>query len=135
TLGTILILFFGGQMVMSGELTVGAVVAFNAYILMLAEPAQALTGLVNAGGEAAAGAKRVFEVLDVEPAIKSGEDAAALSTLSGEVEFKRVSLRYQDEKTESLSDINVHVKQNQIIALIGPTGSGKTSLVNLIPRF
>ncbi|MCL4275390.1 MAG: ABC transporter ATP-binding protein [Anaerolineales bacterium] len=135
TLGTILILFFGGQMVMSGELTVGAVVAFNAYILMLAEPAQALTGLVNAGGEAAAGAKRVFEVLDVEPAIKSGEDAAALSTLSGEVAFKRVSLRYQDEKTESLSDINVHVKQNQIIALIGPTGSGKTSLVNLIPRF
>lgn len=135
TIGTILILFFGGQMVMSGELTVGAVVAFNAYILMLAEPAQALTGLVNAGGEAAAGAKRVFEVLDVEPAIKSGEDAAALSTLSGEVAFKRVSLRYQDEKTESLSDINVHVKQNQIIALIGPTGSGKTSLVNLIPRF
>lgn len=135
TIGTILILFFGGQMVMSGELTVGAVVAFNAYILMLAEPAQALTGLVNAGGEAAAGAKRVFEVLDVEPAIKSGEDAAALSTLSGEVEFNHVSLRYQDEKTESLSDINVHVKQNQIIALIGPTGSGKTSLVNLIPRF
>lgn len=134
TLGTILILFFGGQMVMSGELTVGAVVAFNAYILMLAEPAQALTGLVNAGGEAAAGAKRVFEVLDVEPAIKSGEEVA-LSTLSGEVEFKRVSLRYQDEKTESLSNINVHVKQNQIIALIGPTGSGKTSLVNLIPRF
>lgn len=135
TLGTILILFFGGQMVMNGELTVGAVVAFNAYILMLAEPAQALTGLVNAGGEAAAGAKRVFEVLDVEPAIKSGEDAATLSTLSGEVEFKHVSLRYQDENTESLSDINVHVKQNQIIALIGPTGSGKTSLVNLIPRF
>lgn len=135
TLGTILILFFGGQMVMNGELTVGAVVAFNAYILMLAEPAQALTGLVNAGGEAAAGAKRVFEVLDVEPAIKSGEEAATLSTLSGEVEFKHVSLRYQDENTESLSDINVHVKQNQIIALIGPTGSGKTSLVNLIPRF
>lgn len=135
TLGTILILFFGGQMVMDGVLTIGAVVAFNAYILMLAEPAQALTGLVNAGGEAAAGAKRVFEVLDVEPAIKSGEEAATLSTLSGEVEFKHVSLRYQDENTESLSDINVHVKQNQIIALIGPTGSGKTSLVNLIPRF
>ena len=135
TLGTILILFFGGQMVLEGTLTVGAVVAFNAYILMLAEPAQTLTGLVNAGGEAAAGAKRVFEVLDVEPAIQSEKEARTLSTLSGEVEFKNVSLKYQDEKTESLSEINAHVKQNQIVALIGPTGSGKTSLVNLIPRF
>lgn len=135
TLGTILILFFGGQMVLEGTLTVGAVVAFNAYILMLAEPAQALTGLVNAGGEAAAGAKRVFEVLDVEPAIQSRKEARTLSTLSGEVEFKNISLKYQDEKTESLSEINAHVKKNQIVALIGPTGSGKTSLVNLIPRF
>lgn len=135
TLGTILILFFGGQMVLEGTLTVGAVVAFNAYILMLAEPAQALTGLVNAGGEAAAGAQRVFEVLDAEPAIQSRKEAGVLSTLSGEVEFKNISLKYQDEKTESLSEINAHVKKNQIVALIGPTGSGKTSLVNLIPRF
>jgi ATP-binding cassette subfamily B multidrug efflux pump len=135
TLGTILILFFGGQMVLEGTMTIGAVVAFNAYILMLAEPAQALTGLVNAGGEAAAGAQRVFEVLDAEPAIQSKKEADVLSTLSGEVEFKNVSLKYQDEKTESLSEINAHVKQNQIVALIGPTGSGKTSLVNLIPRF
>jgi ATP-binding cassette, subfamily B, multidrug efflux pump len=135
TLGTILILFFGGQMVLDGKMTIGAVVAFNAYILMLAEPAQALTGLVNAGGEAAAGAKRVFEVLDVEPAVQSRKEALTLSTLSGEVEFKNVSLKYQEEKTESLWEINARVKQNQIVALIGPTGSGKTSLVNLIPRF
>jgi ABC-type multidrug transport system fused ATPase/permease subunit len=135
TLGTILILFFGGQMVMEGTMTIGAVVAFNAYILMMAEPAQALTGLVNAGGEAAAGAKRVFEVLDVEPAVQSKKEALTLSALSGEVEFQNVSLKYQDEKAESLSDITVRVKENQIVALIGPTGSGKTSLVNLIPRF
>src|SRR5215208_3341636 len=74
----ILILWFGGQMVMDGTLTVGAVVAFNAYILMLAEPAQQLTGLVNAGGEAAAGAQRVFEVLDTQPAIQSPANAVAL---------------------------------------------------------
>jgi len=135
TLGTILILFFGGRMVLEGTMTIGAVVAFNAYILMLAEPAQALTGLVNAGGEAAAGAKRVFEVLDVEPAVQSEKEAVTLSTLSGEVEFKNVSLKYQDEKTESLLEIDAHVEQNQIVALIGQTGSGKTSLVNLIPRF
>lgn len=134
-LGTILILYFGGQMVMDGMLTIGAVVAFNAYILMMAEPAQALTGLVNAGGEAAAGAQRVFEVLDTEPAIKSGEEAVVLSTLKGEVEFRNVSLKYQDEKVPSLTDINLSVTPNQIVALIGQTGSGKTSLVNLIPRF
>ena len=71
----ILILWFGGQMVIDGTLTVGGIVAFNAYILMLAEPAQALTGLVNAGGEAAAGAQRVLEVLDTEPAIQSSVEA------------------------------------------------------------
>lgn len=135
TIGTILILYFGGQMVIDGILTVGAVVAFNAYLLMMAEPAQALTGLVNAGGEAAAGAQRVFEILDTEPAIRSGKEARVLSTLKGEVEFRNVSLKYQDENIHSLSEIDLKVGQNKIVALIGPTGSGKTSLVNLIPRF
>lgn len=135
TLGTILVLYFGGQMVMSGIMTIGTVVAFNAYILMMAEPAQALTGLVNAGGEAAAGAQRVFEVLDTEPVIRSKNDAVVLSALKGEVEFRSVSLKYQDEKTESLSSLDLKVEQNRIVALIGTTGSGKTSLVNLIPRF
>ncbi|MFM8425575.1 MAG: ABC transporter ATP-binding protein [Chloroflexota bacterium] len=135
TIGTILILYFGGQMVINGTLTVGAVVAFNAYLLMMAEPAQALTGLVNAGGEAAAGAQRVFEVLDTEPEIRSRKEAVVLSTLKGEVEFRNVTLKYQDENNHSLSDINLKVGQNKIVALIGPTGSGKTSLVNLIPRF
>lgn len=135
TIGTILILYFGGQMVITGEITVGAVVAFNAYLLMMAEPAQALTGLVNAGGEAAAGAQRVFEILDTEPDIKSKNEAVTLSTLKGEVEFRNVTLKYQDENNHSLSGIDVKVGQNKIVALIGPTGSGKTSLVNLIPRF
>ena len=131
----ILILWFGGQMVMEGTLTIGAIVAFNAYILMLAEPAQQLTGLVNAGGEAAAGAQRVFEVLDVEPAIQSIADAVRLDTLRGGVEFRDVGLKYKDEKTASLDGISLRVEPNRIVALIGQTGSGKTSFVNLIPRF
>jgi ABC-type multidrug transport system fused ATPase/permease subunit len=135
TVSVILILWFGGQMVMDGTLTIGAIVAFNAYILMLAEPAQQLTGLVNAGGEAAAGAQRVFEVLDTQPAIQSPDNAVRLEALRGEVEFRQVGLKYQDEKTASLSGINLRVEPNRIVALIGPTGSGKTSLVNLIPRF
>jgi ATP-binding cassette subfamily B multidrug efflux pump len=134
-LSTMLILWFGGQMVMGGTLTIGTLVAFNAYILMLAEPAQALTGLVNAGGEAAAGAQRVLEVLDIEPEIQSSTDAVKLATLRGEVEFRNVGLKYQNERTASLDEINLKVESNRLIALIGPTGSGKTSLVNLIPRF
>lgn len=135
TLSVILILWFGGQMVLDGTLTIGAIVAFNAYILMMAEPAQQLTALVNAGGEAAAGAQRVFEVLDTRPAIQSLSNAIRLDTLRGEVEFCNVGLKYQDERTASLNDINLRVEPNRIVALIGPTGSGKTSLVNLIPRF
>jgi ATP-binding cassette subfamily B protein len=135
SISVILILWFGGQMVIDGKLTIGAVVAFNAYILMLAEPAQQLTGLVNAGGEAAAGAQRVFEVLDTEPAIQSSTEAVKLEALRGEVEFRGVGLKYKDEKTASLSGINVRVEPNRIVALIGQTGSGKTSFVNLIPRF
>ena len=132
---TILILWFGGQMVFKGTLTIGELVAFNAYVLMLAAPAQQLTWLVNGAGEAAAGARRVLEVLDTEPDIASPTDAVQLSEMRGEVEFRDVTLFYQDEKTASLSDVNLRIQPNQLIALIGATGSGKTSLVNLIPRF
>jgi len=132
---TILILWFGGQMVLKGTLTIGELVAFNAYVLMLAAPAQQLTWLVNGAGEAAAGARRVLEVLDTTPEIASPADAMRVSGMRGEVEFQDVCLTYQDEKTASLTDLDLLVHPNQLVALIGPTGSGKTSLVNLIPRF
>ncbi|MGC8856085.1 MAG: ABC transporter ATP-binding protein [Anaerolineae bacterium] len=134
-LGTILILIFGGQMVLAGEMSVGEIVAFNSYWLMLSAPVQQLAWLVNAAGEAGAGAQRVLEILETEPAIRSPRDAVILPTLRGRVEFRNVSLRYQDEKSVALTDINLTVEPNQIVALIGQTGSGKTSLVNLIPRF
>ena len=88
---------------MDGTLTIGEIVAFNAYVLMMAEPAQQLTGLVNAGGEAAAGAQRVLEVLDTHPEIHSPKNAIKLDTLRGEVEFHNVGLKYRDERTASLS--------------------------------
>ncbi len=135
TLGTVLILWFGGQMVLNGTMTVGEVVAFNSYLLMLAAPAQQLTWLVNALGEASAGAQRVFEVLDHKPEIDSPSNPAALPPLSGKVEFKDVNLKYSGENASALLEINLKVEPNQLVALIGPTGSGKTSLVNLLPRF
>ena len=133
--GTILILWFGGQMVLEGTLTVGELVAFNTYVLMLSGPTQQLTWLVNSAGEAIAGVQRTFEVLDTAPAIATPEDAYQLPTLSGRVQFENVSFRYGGENVAALDDIDLMVEPNQVVALIGPTGSGKTSLVNLIPRF
>jgi len=135
TSGTILILWFGGNMVLRGEMTIGELVAFNSYLLMLASPAQQLTWLVNLAGEAEAGVRRTFEVLDVEPEIQSPPDAVILPPLSGSVEFRDVNFQYKGENRLALKNINLKVEPNQIIALIGSTGSGKTSLVNLIPRF
>ncbi len=134
-LGTILILIFGGRMVLEGRLTVGGIVAFNAYWLMLSAPVQQIAWLVNAAGEAGAGAQRALEILETEPAIRSPREAEVLPALRGRVEFRGVSLRYQDEKSVALTGIHLAVEPNQLVALIGGTGSGKTSLVNLIPRF
>jgi ABC-type multidrug transport system fused ATPase/permease subunit len=133
--GTILILWFGGQMVIEGELTIGQVVAFNSYLIMLAAPVQQLAWLVNGAGEAAAGVQRVFDVLDTPLEIKSPENAVNLPIVKGEINFRNVSFAYAGEKNHALYNVNLDVQPNQIIALIGPTGSGKSSLINLIPRF
>ena len=135
TLSTILILWFGGQMVMEGTMTVGELVAFNSYVLMLMAPVQQLTWLVNAAGEAVAGAQRAYEVLDTVPAIQTPAEAIQLPALSGQVSFHQVNFSYSGDSAHALADIELTVEPNQLIALIGPTGSGKTSLVNLIPRF
>jgi ATP-binding cassette subfamily B protein len=134
-LSTILILWFGGNLVIAGEMTIGGIVAFNSYLLMLAEPARQLTWLVNMAGEAVAGVNRTFEILDIEPEIQSPADAVTLPQLSGRVQFQEVALAYQGEASHALCEIDLTVEPNQVVALIGSTGSGKTSLVNLIPRF
>jgi ATP-binding cassette subfamily B multidrug efflux pump len=134
-LGTILILWFGGLMVLRGEMTIGEVVAFNSYLLLLSVPTQQLTWLVNQAGEAVAGVQRTYEILDTPPEIHTPENATQLTTLSGQITFRDVSFQYQGERAAALEDIDLEVQPNQVVALIGPTGSGKTSLVNLIPRF
>jgi ATP-binding cassette subfamily B protein len=134
-LSTLLILWFGGNMVLNGQLTLGELVAFNSYVLMLSGPAQQIAWLVNSAGETSAGLQRTFEVLDMPPDIRSRPNAIMLPPLRGEVDFKNVTFGYTGEKIHALHNINLAVQPNQIIALVGLTGSGKTSLVNLIPRF
>jgi len=135
SLCTVIILWFGGGMVLRGEMTIGEVVAFNSYLLLLSMPARQLVWLVNLAGEAVAGLRRNFEILDLVPEIHSPEQALELANLSGSVEFCNVCFNYEGQKIPALDQIDLEIEPNQIIALIGPTGSGKTSLVNLIPRF
>jgi len=132
---TILILWFGGNMVLNGEITLGAMVAFNGYLIMIAEPARQLVWLVNTGGEAGAGLKRSFDVLDLPSEIQSPPNAIVLPPITGQVEFRDVTFRYQGESSDALQNLQFTAEPNQIVALIGATGSGKTSLINLIPRF
>ncbi len=133
-LSTALILWFGGQMVIAGTLTIGELVAFNAYLILLAQPVQDLGFVVNSAGEAMAGGQRIFEVLDVDEEIKSPPNAIVAPTLTGWVTFDHVSFAYRHER-DALTDVSFEAQPNQVIALIGPTGSGKTTLVHLIPRF
>jgi ATP-binding cassette subfamily B protein len=122
-------------MVLEGTMTLGELVAFNSYLLLLGQPAQMLAWLVNSAGEASAGLARTMEVLETQPSIQSPSDAIRLPTLRGEVEFRQVTFQYGRSASCALCDLNLKVEPNQIIALIGPTGSGKTTLVSLIPRF
>ena len=135
TLSTILVLWFGGIMVLNGDMTIGEVVAFNSYLLLLALPARQLTWLVNLAGEAVAGVQRTYEILDMDPEIQSPSNALYLPSLAGQVTFQDVCFKYRGEKSHALKNIQLSIEPNQIVALIGATGSGKTSLVNLIPRF
>jgi ATP-binding cassette, subfamily B, multidrug efflux pump len=131
---TALILWFGGQMVMAGTLTLGELVAFNSYLLLLAAPVQGLGFVVQSVGEAMAGGTRIFEILDLPEDIQSPAVTEQLPALAGEVRFESVSFAYRNSRP-ALHEVSFQARPNQVIALIGPTGSGKTSLINLIPRF
>ncbi len=133
-LPTVLLLWFGGHLVMDGTLTIGTLVAFNAYLLLLAAPVQELGFIISSAGEAVAGGQRIFEILDLRGEITAPPNAIRLPPLSGRVTFEKVSFSYRGER-DALNDVSFEAQPNQVIALIGPTGSGKTSIVNLIPRF
>jgi ATP-binding cassette subfamily B multidrug efflux pump len=135
SISTITLLWFGGNMVLDGTLTVGQVVQFNSYMLLIALPARQLTWYVNMASEAAAGAQRTTEVLEQQPRIKNLPGAISANNISGEITFKNVTFTYEGEHTPAIQDIDFSTPTDKIIGLIGHTGSGKTTLVNLIPRF
>jgi ATP-binding cassette subfamily B protein len=130
---TAIILWFGGQQVMRGELTIGALVAFNSYVLMLGLPVQRLGFLVNMFGNALASGERLYEIFDQVSAVQESPSATILREVDGLVKFDHVSFAYKDKFV--LHDLSFEARPNEVIALMGPTGAGKSSLVNLMPRF
>jgi len=133
-IGTIFILWFGGRMVMQGGLTIGEFVAFTAYLSQLAGRVRMLGRMVPFMTEAAASGERIFEILDAESDVKESPDAVDLPEIEGRVRFEDVSFAYFGRRTV-LDGINLEAPPGQIIALLGATGSGKSTIINLIPRF
>lgn len=124
----------GGVLSVGFGLEVGTVVSFLSYSKQFSRPLNSLAGMFNTIQSALAGAERVFEILDTAEETKDVEDAVELQSAQGNVEFKNVSFSY-DKSKPILNDISFEVKPGEVIALVGETGAGKTTIVNLLTRF
>jgi ATP-binding cassette subfamily B protein len=132
-LGAVAVLWFGGRRVMSGAISVGTLIAFNTYLANLLNPVRMVSNIISMFTRAGAGLTRIFELMDTRSDLDEKSDATVLGRLQGEVVFENVSFGY--EGTPVLAEINLRVKPGQRVAVLGLTGSGKSSLVNLVPRF
>lgn len=133
SLGTALILWYGGKLVVQGEMTVGTLVAFNSYLGILAAPVQQLGWLVNIAAEAVASGERIFEILDAESPVREKPEAADLLPGQGRVEFRDVGFSYGDATV--LKCVSLVAEPGQMVALLGATGAGKSTIIHLVPRF
>jgi ATP-binding cassette subfamily B multidrug efflux pump len=133
-LSIVLLLWFGGPQAMAGEITVGSLFALISYVLMLNAPVLHMGFVVNLAATAGASASRVFEIIDTPNEIQEATDAIDLVDPHGEVQFEEVSFTYGHGRS-ILHDVNFVARPGQVVALIGPTGSGKSTVTNLIPRF
>jgi ATP-binding cassette subfamily B protein len=134
-LGTLAVVWYGGLEVIDNDLSIGDLVAFNAYLAFLLFPLLTI-GFQAAGiSRAGASALRVFEVLDETLTVVDRPGATKLPDANGRVEFLGAHFRYPGAETEILSDITFAIEPGQTVAILGTTGSGKSTLANLIPRF
>ncbi|MEO8457316.1 MAG: ABC transporter ATP-binding protein [Chloroflexota bacterium] len=131
---TAAVIWVGGIEVSHGNLEIGALTSFLLYVTVLQAPVRVLGWIIMLTARANVAGQRIFDVLDAESAVKEKPDAKTLTATAGHVQFQDVSFGY-DAISPVLSHINIDAKPGQIIALMGPTGSGKTTVVNLMPRF
>jgi len=128
-------LYFTGIVILGvDKVSVGTLVAFGTYVGMFWHPIMNLSNFYNQIITNLAAAERIFEILDTEPEITDAEDVIEMPAIKGEVTFKDVTFSY-DEQTDVLSNVSFTIKPGETIALVGPTGAGKTTIVNLISRF
>ncbi|HBJ75366.1 MAG TPA: lipid A export permease/ATP-binding protein MsbA [Syntrophaceae bacterium] len=132
-LGIAAVIFYGGYNVVQGNSTPGTFFSFIAALLMLYEPAKRLTNVNNTINQGIAGADRIFNIIDRMPDIEDKPDAAVLPPISKSIHMENVTFCY--ETTPVLKNINLTIKAGEVVAFVGMSGGGKTSLVNLIPRF
>lgn len=133
--GIVVVVWYGGREVLAGNLSIGQLTAFYFLLILTTQPIRMLGWMVSSTARAIASGQRVFEVLDQQPKISSPPNAIDASRIRGAVEFRSVSFSYPESGVASLYDISFVVEPGQRIALFGPTGSGKSTLVALIPRF
>jgi ABC-type multidrug transport system fused ATPase/permease subunit len=134
SIGGVLVLGIGAAMVVQGALTLGTLVAFMAYIVSFYDPMRRLTEVDNTFQQAIAAADRIFELLDQQAEIQDAPDALAVEQITGDVRFEDVHFRY-GSGDEVLHDVDFHMAPGEVVALVGPSGAGKTSIANLVCRF
>ncbi|MFW6287348.1 MAG: ABC transporter ATP-binding protein [bacterium] len=132
-LSTVFLLYFGGNMVIQGEITLGVWLQFNSYLWMILMPMRMIANVVDLLNRSTASGERIFSILEEEPEIVNQENPIKPLNIKGEVKFKNVSLKYDGDNV--LKNINIHAKPGSTIAIMGATGSGKTSLINMIARY
>lgn len=133
-LSTALVIGFGGYLVFSGTMTVGVLAAFLIYVQQFFRPIQLVAQVYTQAQSALAGGERIYEILDEPPETAEPPAATELPSVEGAVSFENVDFSY-DEDTRILRDVSFTAEPGQTIALVGPTGAGKTTIANLIPRF
>ena len=127
--------WIGGGQVIRGTLTVGEMLSFTNYMMMAFFPMLMVTMIITMLSQAGASAERIFEVLDAQSEVVEKPDARELPSVRGEVAFEGVSFRYFEHGDPVLDDVSLRAEPGQVVALLGATGSGKSTIINLIPRF
>lgn len=134
-LGQAAILYFGGRQIIEGTLTLGEWQKFSLYVVYLFLPLAQLGFIISLMAQAAASAERIFEILDAKNDVENKPGATELANAEGDIEFRNVTFRYFAGSDPVLADVSFTTKPGQTVALLGSTGSGKTTIINLIPRF